>query len=564
MNKISIPLDKPAKSIAQAVVNEPINGDGYAPSAKRSPIQNVKITTNATSNNIIQKLRDFRLWPAIFAFTAGYKLGANKAVIRHGGAGTTEIVSPASIAVRSIFLQTAVFALVTRELWRLIPDWIKRQIPFVNPRKETFVNDPNDFTSIPALSVKLQALFRKINDKLDDGAPEPAATQASLLALLIMIAQIKEQIPEFRDSTYDKSGITVDHPADELRGMDEAFDFADWAYDEFEDDNTLAKELANHKFYLLRHDKLALPGCAAHYIAISKERKTVLISIKGSSGFEDMLTDCCGQSIKHTLVGPFIRDGPTQIYGHEGILAAANRLAIDVEILIEELILPNRYKIFITGHSLGAGVAALLGVMLRARFPAFLDDQGDQLKVVAFASPPVLDHDAALACSSFCTTIVNNSDVVARASLCNLMILAEFLKRVGEKLKQKGVSPKDFESTSAFIRMLSKGAVGQLLMTQEEIESGMRQSTEQVEVKDPDHLFVAGRVLHMYDLWKKEASSTTVSGTKSETIEDRTAKRLCITDGTSLMLQYIEMDERMVTDHISSSYRSSIRSLLKN
>jgi hypothetical protein len=166
------------------------------------------------------------------------------------------------------------------------------------------------------------------------------------------------------------------------------------------------------------------------------------------------------------------------------------------------------------------------------------------VQVLAFASPPVLDHDAALACKVFCTTIVNNSDVIPRASVCNLMIMVEFLKLVGEKLEEKGMSPTDFESTGAFIRMLTKGSDGQLLMTQDEIREGMRQSTQKVQLKDPDHLFVAGKVLHMYDLWSKKVSPTDNDNTEGEV---RTAERLRITDGTSSMLQYIEMDERMIT-----------------
>ena len=130
-----------------------------------------------------------------------------------------------------------------------------------------------------------------------------------------------------------------------------------------------------------RHDKLALPGCVAHYVAISKERKTALISIKGTSSFEDMLTDCCGQSVKYSLKGPFVADGPCEIFAHEGIMVAANRLALDVEMLVEELLLPNQYKLLITGHSLGAGVAALLGAILRSKFQSLMEDKGEKLKV---------------------------------------------------------------------------------------------------------------------------------------------------------------------------------------
>jgi hypothetical protein len=112
-----------------------------------------------------------------------------------------------------------------------------------------------------------------------------------------------------------------------------------------------------------------------------------------------VLTDCCGQSVKHTLVGPFGKGGKTEIYGHEGILVAANRLANDVELLVEELLLPNQYKLLITGHSLGAGVAALLGVILRSKFPTLLNDHGDKLKVRMRIYCQQLGRDSSCICS---------------------------------------------------------------------------------------------------------------------------------------------------------------------
>ena len=121
--------------------------------------------------------------------------------------------------------------------------------------------------------------------------------------------------------------------------------------------------------------------------------------------------------------------------------------------------------------------------------------------------------------------------------------MAEFLKIVGTKLERKGLNPTDIESASAFVRMLTKGSDGQLLMSQDEIKNGLRQATQKVELRDPEHLFVAGKVLQMYDLWNKCDATAGVVGPSGT----RTAERLRVADGTSSMLQYIEMDERMIT-----------------
>ena len=86
------------------------------------------------------------------------------------------------------------------------------------------------------------------------------------------------------------------------------------------------------------------------------------------------------------------------------------------------------YRLLLCGHSLGAGAAALAAALLRLRFPQLFptvtaDDQGkarqNKVHVYAFAPPPVLDHDSAVAASSYCTTIINNADIIPRCSLVN-------------------------------------------------------------------------------------------------------------------------------------------------
>lgn len=166
------------------------------------------------------------------------------------------------------------------------------------------------------------------------------------------------------------------------------------------------------------------------------------------------------------------------------------------------------------------------------------------------------------------------------------MIMVEFLKIVGTKLDEKDMSLTSFESAGAFLKMLTDDLDGQMLLAPDEIKAGMRAATEKVELRDPQHLYVAGKILHMYDLWSK----TTTEDTDKPSIETRTAERLTITDGTSSMLRYIEMDDRMITyvvkdktlllicssitsqvdfslltvsDHLSPCYRSSIKCLLQ-
>ena len=82
---------------------------------------------------------------------------------------------------------------------------------------------------------------------------------------------------------------------------------------------------------LVRHDKPGIPGYVSHYVAMSVEEKSVLISVKGTSGLEDFVTDICASSVNYTLP-----QSQMEISCHEGALLASLRLMADLEEIIQE------------------------------------------------------------------------------------------------------------------------------------------------------------------------------------------------------------------------------------
>ena len=612
-------------TLATMVIKLPAvqNNEDTSPSSSKKEGYRSRIQT--WSGKAFQKLLEVRsqmgiLPPsgalAVALFAGGYQLGlqrgARNAVLQvHSAAAASSSVASSATAASassslwrrrllpgdspstSSFLLTTVLIWVTvREVWRLIPLWLKKQIPLVNRKykKSITASDENDLSSVSVLSGKLRGLFQVMSEKLDQKGSN-TSLEVAFLALLQLMGQIKAQQPQKRDDAYAQDGENVrlcSAPSEKLHGYDDLFEFADYAYDELQDGMTLREVLHKSEYTLLRHDTTILPGSVAHYIAISKSRKTALVGIKGTSGFEDMLTDICGNTVERDLgeEHPFVKDGPTKFTCHEGIMAAADRLSRDMEDLVSELFLPNNYKIIITGHSLGAGVAALIGLLLRSRIPALQKPSksgGNILQVYSFASPPVLSHDAALACKPFVTTVVNNSDIIPRSSVSNLIIMAEFLKIVHHRLDEENLLPRDFKTTTAFLRALSSGDKGEMLMSTDDIFETLKRTFDKVELEDPLHLYVPGRVFHMIDTWSKqgygqgrddtveggtgevsgETSSGVLYGGPFEVAEGgRTAEILLESDGTSGALRFIEIDSRMMTDHLSPGYRSSLRSLL--
>lgn len=503
------------------------------------------------------------LVPSLLAFGIGYGIGlkqiAKQAV---GSAGKTATRPP-------YFISAFLFLMISREIWRAIPAWLKRSIPFVGGKNSIEEGDPNDMTSIFSIGRKLSSLFDVMSAKLESS---PDNARSAFFALMKLNTQIREQRGQDRDERYLLAGEVVDDPNEVLQGLDETFEFADLAYNELDDDKTIKDVLQEQGFALLRHDVTALPGSVQHYVALSKERKQILIGVKGTSSFEDMLTDLCGQAVEHELEGPFVKDGPTKIRCHEGVIEAATRLADDLSPLVEQLIFPSGYEIVITGHSLGAGVSAVCAVILRSRFEKLLEDDGNMLRVYAFASPPVLDHDSALASKSFCTTIINNSDIIPRCSLSNVIVTLELVKTVSERMKERGIDPSGLKSAKAYAQMM----VGdeEMILTPEEMKSALDKIQDSVDLEDDDHLYCPGKIIHLFDLWAKDGAGEVeeelekeVPPINGENVEAalenvKTAEKVYIADGISKVLRYIEIDSRMLSDHLSPAYRSSLKSLV--
>ena len=548
-NKIafSLPVRNESTSLDAASVDIANVGD----KDKASRLGRVK----RVAGNALASLRATPILPCLVTFAIGFRFGGHAAP------------RPVTGRIRQyplVFI--LIMATVVREVWRITPSWVKRSLPWRRSKSSASqISDPDDMASLDTIAIKLQSLFNLASTKLVSPMDDDTM-RASFLTLLHLMSQIKKQRGDQRDKRYEISGEAA-NATEALAGMDETFEYADWAYNEFpnQTETSLQDKLEEMNFNLIRHDATALPGRVAHYVAINPSKKLALISIKGSSNLEDLLTDVCGTAVRHTLEAPFVKGGNTEISAHEGIFISSKRLVKDLQPLVEHMFIPTGYNILITGHSLGAGAAVMLGLLLRSKFPILQNK--DRLQVLAFASPPILDLDSALACSSFATTIVNNADIIPRSSLYNMSILLEFLNVVNRKLEEAGKNPKQFASYAALVRMLQQGADGEMLLSAEEISDGLDEAFEKVEERDADHLYVAGRVVHMYDLWGKEGYGEALAKELKDTQVAkahiaRTAERVRITDGTSKALKFIEADDRILLDHLSPGYRSSIGTLL--
>ena len=255
------------------------------------------------------------------------------------------------ITRRSPVLSKMVIILLARELLRAVPSWVKLKIKrkSAHEKLEGLPKDPDDLSDLTTLGVKLQGLFSVARNKLQSSGEQDFDILGPLLILLQLTRQFKERQCVQRTASFKAAGTPG--LCKYIEGLDESFEWADWAYDE-STLGLLQENLEREGFSLLRHDKTQVSGHLGHYVAISKRRNLAVIGIKGTSSLEDMLNDCCGLAVTHNLEAPFIPGGNTSIRFHEGVLISSRRLADDLQDFIEELLLPSSYQILVVGHSL--------------------------------------------------------------------------------------------------------------------------------------------------------------------------------------------------------------------
>lgn len=424
--------------------------------------------------------------------------------------------------------------------------------------------------------------------KLEIEEKEDFNFQVSFIALIRLIQQVKSKrdSSSARDQIYRSSGTAV--PTEMLEGLDHLFELADLAYDEHED-GSIKEVLKGMGYNLIKHDTTAVPGYLGYYMAINSDPsgdKTAIIGIKGTSNFEDFLTDMCASAVEYNLTSPFYKDGSKTLRCHEGVLISSQRLLEDLLPTIKNLLIPSGYKIRIVGHSLGAACATFLAILLRSSIPSLQNE--DLLKVWAFASNPVLDLNSALACSSFVTTVVNNCDVVPRANISPLVVTMEMLRAVNKRLKEQNSDV----STIEYLYQLYDGKDGEMLMSADDIYVELDNALKRAELEDPDHLYVPGQVVLMYNLWEKEQQQKLSQEDQKEedtqkdfstilkgwimTMKDMNmhsdvsvdlqniprAEEVILCDGTCKALRFIEFDGRLLDDHMAPPYRSSISNIL--
>eukprot|EP00668_Euglena_longa_P019942 GGOE01024782.1.p1 GENE.GGOE01024782.1~~GGOE01024782.1.p1 ORF type:complete len:608 (-),score=98.24 GGOE01024782.1:74-1828(-) len=177
---------------------------------------------------------------------------------------------------------------------------------------------------------------------------------------------------------------------------------------------------------LLAYDWYCRPGHPCWMLVHDTTNTALVLALRGTVSMGDVLTDVCGSAV------PFLAG-----QGHGGMVEAANSIIHAVLPEIEAFFTSHSDvpRLMVTGHSLGAGTAVLVSMLLRTSNCL----QKTQVVCYAFAPPPVLDEAQASACAEYVTSVVFQGDVVPWLCVNNIDNLLGEINAINATLKSPHV-----------------------------------------------------------------------------------------------------------------------------
>ncbi|KAL1504977.1 hypothetical protein AB1Y20_008743 [Prymnesium parvum] len=140
----------------------------------------------------------------------------------------------------------------------------------------------------------------------------------------------------------------------------------------------------------------------AFLVVGQRARRVAVVAVRGTNDLSDAMIDARALGQRLDACG-------ATGWAHSGMLTAARWLLDELRAPLLQLAAAG-YRLVLTGHSLGAGVATLLAALLRPLVGG--------VRCVGFATPPVASGEALLAqLEGFCVTIVHRNDAIPRTTI---------------------------------------------------------------------------------------------------------------------------------------------------
>ncbi|KAG4396906.1 hypothetical protein AAZX31_10G033500 [Glycine max] len=151
----------------------------------------------------------------------------------------------------------------------------------------------------------------------------------------------------------------------------------------------------------------------AYYIGVDTRKKLVILGIRGTHTFYDLITDILSSS-----------DGEVTYEGYSTHFGTAESarwfLRHEIEIIRKCLEKHAGFKLRLVGHSLGGAIASLLAIMIHRKSPKELGFSPDIVSAVGYGTPPCVSRELAESCSGYVSTVVMQDDIIPRLSVASL------------------------------------------------------------------------------------------------------------------------------------------------
>ncbi|CAH2251109.1 jg11812 [Pararge aegeria aegeria] len=298
-----------------------------------------------------------------------------------------------------------------------------------------------------------------------------------------------------------------------------------------------------------------LPFC----VIADHDRESIVVAVRGSISLRDIFTDFSAGSEK------FEADGlPEDTAAHKGMsMGAAKMLRRLMPVLDRTFQQFPHYDLILTGHSLGAGVAVLVALKLRPKYP--------HLKVFAFSTPAgLISRDAARFTESFVLSIGVGDDLVMRLSVHSIENLrTKVIQTIHATKLPKyrimlngfgyalfGVPARDLESTwrrPEDLEANNSDDSDALLVQSVSTEAALVSRNVFARRFSSARLFTAGRILHI--VRRKRMGIEKKVRTQEPTYEMRWA---CPEDFMELQVM-----PRMLLDHLPENVHRTIQTVIE-
>jgi len=225
--------------------------------------------------------------------------------------------------------------------------------------------------------------------------------------------------------------------------------------------------------------------CIPFYVAMDHDNEAIVIALRGTLSFHDVITDMI--AVEENIDVAANSEG--HMRAHKGILRTAHWVQAvlkDKEILEKAFSQGPNYKLIILGHSLGAGCASLLSMLLRGEYP--------NLHCYSYSPPCCLNEAAAHYSKQFVTSVTLGKDLIARFCIGT----SHKLKHDIISLLQHCTKPKYIILLEGAVETLTKCVGRTKVFTTGVSQTSEEQAPlleEQGNVTRP--LFLPGRIIHI-------------------------------------------------------------------